>query len=150
VKKERAEDDDQVAQMLVRVADAERALAEAQRAVEASQIRTTTAEEKAAVLATEVTRLKERCERLEADAWDPVSVRGRDRVAAVREAMVRVGALLEELDRREEMAAGIRSRTMEQLRQALSEVEGPTSPPVQPMPVVDLGSIPPGGREPHE
>jgi chromosome segregation ATPase len=129
--------------MLVRVAAAERALTDAQKAVEASQMRAAGAEERAAVLAGEVARLKERCETLEADAWDPVSSKGRSQLSGAREAMVRIGALLEELERREEMAAGIRARTVEQLRQALAEAEGPTSQPVRPMPVVDLGSNPP-------
>jgi hypothetical protein len=132
--------------MLVRVAAAERALTDAQRSVEASLVRAAGAEERAAVLAGEVERLKGRCERLEADAWDPVSSGARDRLAAARDAMARVGVLLEELERREEMAAGIRSRTIEQVRQVLAEGEAPASPPVRPMPVLDLGVDPPGER----
>ena len=123
--------------MLVRIAAAERAR-------EAAEGRVAAAQEKAAALAAEVALLKARCTRLEADSWDPEAattapgVDDRARLESTREAMARIGAMIDELERREEMAAGIRTRTIEQMRHALAEADAPASPPVRPSPVIDV------------
>ncbi len=134
---DRAHDADQIGEMLVRIAGAERARA-------AAESRASAAEQQAAALRAEVAHLEARCAQLEADAWG-VSESTR-RVAepqahAVREGLSRIGAILDELDRREEMAAGLRARTIEQLRQALAEVDAPASPPLTPSPVIEVKAM---------
>lgn len=145
-KSERASDADHVAQMLVRLAGAERAREAAERATEAAQQHAAAADQRAAALSAEVDRLRTRCSQLEAESWNPAGGSARDahaRLEAVRDAVARVTAMIDELDRREEMAAGIRARTVEQVRQALAEIEAPPSPPVQPSPVIDVQPMKP-------
>jgi hypothetical protein len=125
LKAARSNDADQVAEMLVRIADAERAKAAAEQRALASDHR-------AEILGEELNR--ERARGAEADMWETSgtddvhhhldeSLRKQAQleraVALAREAMGQASALLEEFDRREEMAAGIRSRAVEQIRRAL-------------------------------
>jgi hypothetical protein len=113
--------------MLVRIADAERAKAAAEQRALASDHR-------AEILGEELNRERARTSQAEADMWetpgsnDPhgqldESLKRQAQleraVALAREAMGQAAALLEEFERREEMAAGIRSRTIEQIRRAL-------------------------------
>jgi chromosome segregation ATPase len=148
LKSEHAHDADQVAEMLVRIAAAERAREGSERARDAAERaygdaeqRAAAAEQRAATLAAEVERLKQRAAELEADAWDPAGGSARDaqaRFEATRAALARVGAMIDELDRREEIAGTIRARTIEQVRQALAEAEAPPSPPLQPARVISV------------
>jgi chromosome segregation ATPase len=141
---ERAHDADQIGEMLVRIAAAERARASA-------ESRAAAAEQQAAAMRAEVAHLEARCAQLEADAWEVsestrrVSVPQAD---VVRDALARLSGIVDELDRREEMAAGLRARTIEQLRQTLAEVDAPPSPPVLPTPVIEIKTMRPAMAEP--
>jgi hypothetical protein len=141
---ERAHDADQIGEMLVRIAGAERARA-------AAESRAAAAEHLSAALRAELAHLEARCAQLEAEAWE--GGQSTTRLAAldpgaVHEGLTRLGAIFDELDRREEMAAGLRARTMEQIRQTLAEMEAPPSPPVQPSPVIQVSSDRPPMAEP--
>ena len=96
--------------------------------------------------------MQARLAQVEADAWE-VGESTRRLVAphagAVREGLSRLSSIIDELDRREEMAAGLRARTMEQLRQTLAEIEAPPSPPVLPTPVIEVTSDRPPMSEPE-
>ncbi|MGH7436824.1 MAG: hypothetical protein ACRENE_14215 [Polyangiaceae bacterium] len=135
LKGERAQDADQMGEMLVRVATAERTRA-------AAENRAVAAELQAGDLRAEVAQLRARCAQLEAEAWEAQESSRRLPVEpdAVRDAAARVAGIIDELERREEMAAGLRARTLEQIRQALAEIDAPVSPQVQPSPVIDVGS----------
>jgi hypothetical protein len=135
---ERARDADQIGEMLARVAGAERSRA-------AAEGRATVADQQAGSLRAEVARLEARCAQLEADAWDLNEQKRHPAPPSsdtVREALPRLTAILDELERREEMAAGLRARTMEQIRQALAELETPGRPAVKPTPVIDVKGDP--------
>jgi hypothetical protein len=143
---ERAHDADQIAEMLVRIAAAERARA-------AADSRAAAAEQYASALRAEVERLRARCAEIDAEnrrARESTRRLALPQADAVRDGITRLGAILDELDRREQMAAGLRSRTMEQVRQALAEIDAPPSPPVLGTPVIAVSPNPaaPPGRDP--
>jgi hypothetical protein len=129
--------------MLVRVATVERTRA-------AAESRAVAAELQAGDLRAELAQLKARCAQLEAEAWEAQESSRQLPVEpdAARDAASRVADIVDELERREEMAAGLRARTLEQIRQALAEIDAPKSPPVQPGPVVDVG-LGAKSRAPH-
>jgi hypothetical protein len=132
MKSDRAHDADQIGEMLGRIAAAERTR-------EAAVARALAAEDQAARLRSELAELKARCAQLEADAWDANAVTKRSvPPEATREGLARLGAIIDELERREEMSAGLRARTLEQMRQAIAEVDAPPSPPVRPSPVISV------------
>ncbi|HLK38349.1 MAG TPA: hypothetical protein VKU41_16415 [Polyangiaceae bacterium] len=96
LKRERAEDADEIAQMLVRLAEAERALLDAEAARDEALRQAAASEE---------------------------------RLAAALHAMAAARELLDELQRREEIATGLRMRAIEETRQAVAGE--PEAEPVQ-------------------
>jgi chromosome segregation ATPase len=124
LKAERSHDADQMGEMLVRVATVERTRA-------AAENRAVAAEMQAGDLGAELAQLKARCAQLEAEAWEAQESSRQLPVDpdAARDAATRVATIIDELERREEMAAGLRARTLEQMRQALAEIDSPKTPP---------------------
>jgi hypothetical protein len=74
------------------------------------------------------------------------------RLAATRDTIARTRALLEDMDRREEMAAAMRIRSFEQARQALTSTEGGAQPAppsaAQPATPTSAAQPPPAPRSP--
>ena len=124
MKSERAHDADQMGEMLVRVATVERTRA-------AAENRAVAAELQAGDLRAELAQLKARCAQLEAEAWEAQESSRQLPVDpdAARDTAARVASIIDELERREEMAAGLRARTLEQIRQALADIDAPKTPP---------------------
>src|SRR5579872_4167161 len=104
LKGERARDADQMGEMLVRVATVERTRA-------AAENRAVAAELQAGDLRAELAQLKARCAQLEAEAWEAQESSRRLPIEpdAVRDAAARVATIVDELERREEIAAGLRA-----------------------------------------
>lgn len=139
-----ASDADQLGAMLVRLATVERAMTTADnRAAESDQ--------HAETLSVALDKEKARSAQLEADGWEASDAAVRDmraqlealqsayaatqkELASVRDAMVGAMALLEELERREEMVGSVRMRAIEQMRRTLGVAlpHGPgEAPPIQ-------------------
>lgn len=105
---ERAHDADQLGEMLVRIAAAERARASA-------ETRAAVAEQQVLALRAEVAQLRARCAQIEAEDWEVQESTRRlapPQADAVRDGLARVAGILDELERREQMAAGLRTRTV--------------------------------------
>ena len=140
-----ASDADQLAEMLVRLAALERATAAAEnRAAESDQ--------HAETLSVALGQEKARSAQLEADGWEASDAAVRDtraqfealqsayaatqkELGAVREAMMEAMALLEELERREEMVGSVRMRAIEQMRRTLGAAVILPPAPVEALPI---------------
>jgi chromosome segregation ATPase len=140
-----ASDADQIAEMLVRVAASERAK-------HASERQAAEAEVRAEVLLAELNHQKSRVAELE--AFDPKAndaafaelrkeleaarsahARTQEQLGAAREAMGNAMALLEDLERREEMVSGVRRRAIDQMKKSLgSSLSSPQHPAASPPP----------------
>jgi hypothetical protein len=145
-----AADADQLAEMLVRIADVERARTAAeQRAAES--------DEHAETLSVALGHEKARTAQLEADGWEASETLVHDlrsqlaaaqaaqataqkEVVAAREAMASAAALLDELERREEMVGSLRARAIDQMKKTLggsASMPPPSTeaPPIRAMPI---------------
>jgi|HubBroStandDraft_1064217.scaffolds.fasta_scaffold105419_2 hypothetical protein len=150
LREQHASDADQLAAMLVRIAEVERARTAAeQRAAES--------DEHAETLSVALGQEKARTSQLEADGWEASETLVREvraqlaaaqatqatmqrELAAAREAMGGAMALLEELERREEMVGSLRARALDQMKKTLggpATLPPPSSegPPIQAMPI---------------
>jgi hypothetical protein len=150
LREQHAADADQVAEMLVRIADAERAKSAAEK-------RATESDEHAETLSVALGLEKARATQLEADGWEVSEAAVREargqleaeraalataqkQLADARQAMTAAMAVLEDLERREEMVSGVRMRAVEQMRRTLggSATMPPApveAPPIQAMPI---------------
>jgi len=144
LKKQHADDADQLAAMLVRIADVERArIAAEQRAAESDR--------HAEMLSTALGKEKARASQLEAEAWEASETTMRElrtQLEAARKAMASTLSVLEDLERREEMVTAVRLRAIEQMRLNLG---GPATlrpapaeaPPIQAMPIRSIAPAKP-------
>jgi hypothetical protein len=158
LREQHASDADQLGAMLVRLATVERAITAAeQRAAESDQ--------HAETLSVALDHEKARSAQLEADGWEASDAAVRDtraqlealqsaygaaqkELTSVREAMMGAMALLEELERREEMVGSVRMRAIEQMRRTLGvAVTLPPGPmaasPIQAAPIRSIVPIKP-------
>lgn len=150
LREQHASDADQLADMLVRIADAERArVAAEQRAAET--------DEHAETLSVALGQEKARTSQLEADGWEVSEAAVREMRAQLeaeraahattrtqlldaRDAMAASTVVLEDLERREEMVSAVRVRAIEQMRRTLAGgAPMPPAPaaavPIQAMPI---------------